>query len=79
MTPLDIKCITLKIVDIHKLGVAKLVHYYMAKKMPNSFSNYIALQNEIYEHSTRSSAAKIPLYSDLIQGWVNIAEDTMDH
>ena len=46
------KCNTLKIIDIHLLEVAKLVHNYLAKKLPDSFINYFALQNEIYQRST---------------------------
>ena len=57
-TPLYFKCNTLKIIDIYQLEVAKFVHNYLAKKLPDSFMNYFALQNEIYQHSTRSFTAK---------------------
>ena len=49
-TPLYFKCNTLKIIDIYQLEVAKLVHNYLDKKLLDSFMNYFALQNEIYQH-----------------------------
>ena len=57
-TPLFFKCNTLKIPDIYTLEVAKLIHNFLSKKNPDSFTNFFLLQNEVHHYSTRSSSSK---------------------
>ena len=42
-TPLFFKCNTLKIPDIYTLEVAKLIHNFLSKKNPDSFTNFFLL------------------------------------
>ena len=47
-TPLFFKCNTLKIPDIYTLEVVKLIHNFLSKKTPDSFTNFFLLQNKVH-------------------------------
>ena len=57
------KCKMLKVPDLMKLEIVKLVHTHSNKKLPDTFSNYFALRSNISQTARSTNAHSKRLYT----------------
>ena len=61
-TPYYTKLNILKLPDLYKLEIAKFVHRLMHNTLPQSFSNFFIKEDQVNNHTTRSSSNPNNLY-----------------